>query len=197
MQYTYEFQTQLAAADQGNNDYSFYGNDQNVGRLSISADGTVLANIGSMDGSVQEWGACLWLQPNATEDATDLDDSKVVGKLGVHAGEAATTSGVGLEGQWTTGAVDNLDTVVTCGDVRLSRPDDLQHESRLYRLHRHCWAQRQHANNRQVLRLYWTLGIGSGPGFISAAGDFFNYGICANGQAGATEEIASISWLLL
>lgn len=189
LRYSYEFQTQLTTGDQGDNDYSFYGNDQNVGRLSISADGTVLANIGSMDGSVQEWGACLWLQPNATEDATDLIASKVVGKLGVHAGEAATTSGIGLEGQWTTGAVDNLDTVVTCGDpfsfedltVTSTAPDASSDYLDIV-------GRSPNGNNGRVLRLTWTGGSGSDPLYIGASGDIYSYGICASGSIAATVE---------
>ena len=116
LRYSYGFQTQDTQVNQGGDDSWYYTNDQNVGRLSVSDDGVVMANIASMDGVVQEWGACLWLQPNATEDATDLIDAEFVSVLGLYDGADATTSGVGLEGQWTIGSVDNLDTAVTCGD---------------------------------------------------------------------------------
>lgn len=188
LRYSYAFQTQLAAADQGGSDAFYYANDQNVGRLSVTDDGTVMANIASMDGTVQEWGACLWLQPNATEDTTDLIDSEVVSTLGIHDGADATTSGIGLEGQWTIGAVDNIDTAVTCGDPFSS--EDFTVESTLP-------AGVDSLTLRGVgrdgtasctLKLNWDGGSGAGPAFVSfnSSTNIVVVAICAAANIGAT-----------
>jgi len=186
LRYSYAFQTQQTAADQGGNDYSYYANDQNVGRLSLSEDGIVLANIASMDGTVQEWGACLWLHPQATDGATALVDTEVVSTLGVHAGADATTSGIGLEGQWTIGAVDNLDTAVTCGDPASFQDITLTANTPGATDYLDIVGRSPNGSNGRTLRLVWSGGSGAGPALLGTTGSIYSVGICAAGSIGAT-----------
>ena len=195
LRYSYAFQTQQTAADQGGSTEFYYTNDQNVGRLSVSDDGIVLANIASMDGTVQEWGACLWLHPQATDGATALVDTEVVGTLGVHAGADAVTSGIGLEGQWTIGAVDNLDTAVTCGDP--FHYEDWTVTATLPNYNFGGVRQEISLNGKGrdgtadcTLELVWDFGSGAGPAFIgfNPGTRVIRIGICALINIDATIE---------
>ena len=188
LRYSYAFQTQLAAADQGGSIEFYYTNDQNVGRLSVSDDGIVLANIASMDGTVQEWGACLWLHPQATDGATALVDTEVVSTLGVHAGADAVTSGIGLEGQWTIGAVDNLDTAVTCGDPFSSQDFTVEATVPSGISYILLKGVGRDGTADCTLRLNWTGGSGAGPAFTSfdSVNNIIYIGICAVGSIAGT-----------
>ena len=188
LRYSYAFQTQLAAADQGGSTEFYYTNDQNVGRLSVSDDGIVLANIASMDGTVQEWGACLWLHPQATDGATALVDTEVVSTLGVHAGADAVTSGIGLEGQWTIGAVDNLDTAVTCGDPFSSQDFTVEATVPSGISYILLKGVGRDGTADCTLRLNWTGGSGAGPAFTSfdSVNNIIYIGICAVGSIAGT-----------
>lgn len=181
LRYSYAFQTQQTAANQGGSTQFYYTNDQNVGRLSVSEDGIVLANIASMDGTVQEWGACLWLHPQATDGATALVDTEVVSTLGVHAGADATTSGIGLEGQWTIGAVDNLDTAVTCGDPFSSQDFTVEAAVPSGISYILLKGVGRDGTADCTLRLNWTGGSGAGPAFTSfdSVNNIIYIGICA------------------
>ena len=188
LRYSYAFQTQLAAADQGGSTEFYYTNDQNVGRLSVTDDGIVLANIASMDGTVQEWGACLWLHPQATDGATALVDTEVVSTLGVHAGADAVTSGIGLEGQWTIGAVDNLDTAVTCGDPFSSQDFTVEATVPSGISYILLKGVGRDGTADCTLRLNWTGGSGAGPAFTSfdSVNNIIYIGICAVGSIAGT-----------
>jgi len=188
LRYSYAFQTQQTAANQGGSTQFYYTNDQNVGRLSVSDDGIVLANIASMDGTVQEWGACLWLHPQATDGATALVDTEVVSTLGVHAGADATTSGIGLEGQWTIGAVDNLDTAVTCGDPFSSQDFTVEATVPSGISYILLKGVGRDGTADCTLRLNWTGGSGAGPAFTSfdSVNNIIYIGICAVGSIAGT-----------
>ena len=188
LRYSYAFQTQQTAADQGGSTEFYYTNDQNVGRLSVSDDGIVLANIASMDGTVQEWGACLWLHPQATDGATALVDTEVVSTLGVHAGADAVTSGIGLEGQWTIGAVDNLDTAVTCGDPFSSQDFTVEATTPSGISYILLKGVGRDGTADCTLRLNWTGGSGAGPAFTSfdSVNNIIYIGICAVGSIAGT-----------
>ena len=187
LRYSYAFQTQLTAADQGGNDSFYYTNDQNVGRLSVSEDGIVVANIASYAGITQEWGACLWLHPQAVDNATALVDSVLVSQLGVHAGVSANISGIGLEGQWTIGAVDNLDTAVTCGDPFSLSDITITATAPASGDFLDIVGRSPNGNNGRTLRLVWANGSGAGPALIGVSGDIYSIGICDAANIGATE----------
>jgi len=190
LRYSYGFQTAPSDAQQGDNNYFYFVNEQNVGRLSVNEDGIVLANIASMDGINQEWGGLLWLNPNATEGTTDLVDSKFVCTLGMYESAEATLSGIGLEGQWLGDAVDNEDAVLCCGDpfsyeeltVTATSPNSLDYID--------LTGVAVDGSDGWKLRLQWVLGIGSGPLLIAInlGSKIVSVGICALGNAAATVE---------
>ncbi len=190
LRYSYGFQTAPSDAQQGDNDYFYFVNEQNVGRLSVTEDGIVLMSIASMDGINQEWGGLLWLNPNATEGTTDLVDSKFVCTLGMYESAEATLSGIGLEGQWLGDAVDNQDAVLCCGDpfsyeeltVTATSPDPSDFLLFV--------GPNRSGTPKAKMSFNWTGGSGAGPLYsgYNVVTQTYNIGICAAGSIGATEE---------
>ncbi len=177
LRYSYGFQTAPSDAQQGDNDYFFFANEQNVGRLSVTEDGIVLMSIASMDGINQEWGGLLWLNPNATEGTTDLVDSKFVCTTGMYESAEATLSGIGLEGQWLGDAVDNQDAVLCCGDPFSFQELTVTSTAPLASSYLDLVGRAQGTGLfGATLRLVWT-GTGSGPNYIGTLGSIVSYGI--------------------
>lgn len=194
LRYSYGFQTAPSDTQQGDNNYFYFANDQNVGRLSVTEDGIVLMSIASMDGIKQEWGGLLWLNPNATEGTTDLVDSKFVCTLGVYETEDATLSGIGLEGQWLDDAVPNEDAILSCGgpfefkDVTLTSTPPNQ--GVFFDYLRIIGTGRD--GSVCTLQFHWKDGSGTGPALVSydAINRNIIIGICgtAPGDLGATAQ---------
>jgi len=186
LRYSYGFQTAPSDAQQGDNDYFFFANEQNVGRLSVTEDGIVLMSIASMDGINQEWGGLLWLNPNATEGTTDLVDSKFVCTTGMYESAEATLSGIGLEGQWLGDAVDNQDAVLCCGDPFSFQELTVTSTAPLSSSYIDLVGRAQGTGLfGATLRLVWT-GTGATPNYIGTLGSIVSYGI--TNAPGATVE---------
>jgi hypothetical protein len=189
LRYSYGFQTAPSAVQQGGNDYFFFANEQNVGRLSVTEDGIVLASIASIDGINQEWGGLLWLHPNATEGTTDLVDSKFVCTLGMYETAEATLSGIGLEGQWLGDAVDNEDTVLCCGDPFSFQELTVTSTAPLSSSFLDLVGRAQDTGFfGATLRLVWT-GTGATPNFIGQSGSIYSYGIASTPGATVEERV--------